>query len=362
MPAQALSTSVCYPDLSATVHFRSPPQGAAEELPGLYGSIFSTAAWFRIFDGAQADGACILKEPRHVLFFSLADDTLEVLNKAFPMAPEDAKRACKTLFRAFPQARRIHLEVMFQPQRLELPLRVLCWADDMVIDLPTAADDYTEMLGKRTRKNLRNAANRLRRDHPDVTTRVSVAGGDTDRLFDRFLEWHLASCARRGIESGYVSKPEQAAQTRALIAESGEAQTTLIDGRPTAVEFLFFVGNEATLYAGAYDPEHGDLSLGFLSTYWAVLESLRRGARRCHLLWGTDYYKERLGAHPHRAVRLSVFRSPAARLASLDEAQEVALRNLRRNGQHEYWRARHAAGHALRDLRDRAAKVAQHGD
>ncbi len=182
------------------------------------------------------------------------------------------------------------------------------------------------------------------------------------RLFDTFLAWHLASCARRGIESGYESKPEQAAQTRALIAESGEVQTTLIDEHAAAIEFLFFVGNEATVYAGAYDARYGDLSLGFLSTYWAVLESIRRGARRCHLLWGTDYYKERLGAHPHRAVRLSVFRSPAARLASLDEAQEVALRNLRRNGQHEYWRARHATGSALRDLRDRAAKVAQHGD
>lgn len=72
--------------------------------------------------------------------------------------------------------------------------------------------------------------------------------------------------------------------------------------------------------------------------------------------------ERRIGAHPHRAVRLSVFRWPGARLSSLDEAQEVALRNVRRNGQHEYWRARNAAGRALRDLRDRAAKVAPHGD
>jgi CelD/BcsL family acetyltransferase involved in cellulose biosynthesis len=335
------------------VYLDGVPQGSVDELGLLYRSIFSTPAWFRIFDRMEPTGACVLADPRHVIFFSLAGDTVEVLNKAFVMAPEDAARACRALFRALPGARRIHLEVMFPPDRLGLPLRVLYWADDMVIDLPRTADEYTAMLGKRTRKNIRNFDNRLRRECGEITTDVFLPGEELPQLFARFLEWHLASCDRRGIESGYVSKPDQAAQTQTLIAEGGELQVTSIGGRPAAVEFLFFIGDEATLYAGAYDPVYADLSLGFLSTYWAVCETIRRGARRCHLLWGTDYYKERLGAHPRRAVRLSVFRSQAARLASLDEAKEVAVRNLRRNGQREYWRTRHAVGRLVRGARAR---------
>ena len=148
-----------------------------------------------------------------------------------------------------------------------------------------------------------------------------------------------------------MSKPKQAVQTTELVRGGAEAQLTTIGGRLAAIEFLFFVGADANIYAGSFNAAYGDLDLGFLSTYWAVRETAARGARRCHLLWGTDYYKSLLGARPETATRLSVFRSQGARLHSLDEAREVAWRDLRRRGKRDYWRTRHAAGRLIRRYR-----------
>lgn len=349
-PRHTEGGALVYTDLGARVSVDGVPAGSADELPGLYGSLFCTEPWFRIFDDAADAGACILEQPRHVLLFWRDGDSIEVLNKAFPIAAADAERACRALFRALPSARRIHLEVMFPPAELPLPKRVLYSSEDMVIDLPATVDEYYASLGKRTRKNVRNFENRLRREHPDTTTSVSVVGERAQELVDQFLAWHLVRAEQRGIVSGYVSKPRQAAQTTALVREGAEAQVTTIDGQPVALEFVFYVGPDASLYAGSFDNTYSDLNLGFLSTYWAVCETIRRGARRCHLLWGTDYYKTLLGARPQKATRLSVFRSHAARLHSLTEAREVAWRNLRRRGQRDYWRARHAAGRLVRSF------------
>ena len=328
------------------------PDALVAELPELYGSLFCTEPWFRIFDEAEPAGACVLADPRHVLLFSLNGDTVEVLNKAFAMEPRDAARACRALFRALPRVRRIHLEVMFPPTELHGPKRVLYSADDMVVDLPGSAEGYYASLGKKTRKNVRNFENRLRRAHPDTTVEIVEVGDQAEELVEQFLVWHLARAKERGFVSGYVSKPKQAAQTTELVRGGAEAQLMTIGGRLAAIEFLFFVGPDANIYAGSFDATYSDLDLGFLSTYWALRAAAGRGVRRCHLLWGTDYYKTLLGARPERASRLSVFRSQTARLHSLGEAKEVAWRDLRRRGQRDYWRARHVAGRFIR--RDRA--------
>ncbi len=336
-----------YSDLGAKVYVDAVPDGLTDELPRLYNSLFSTEAWFRIYDRERATGACLLEDPRHVLLFCQKGDTVEVLNKAFEIAAADARRACKALFRALPSARRIHLEVLFPPGQLRLPRRILYWADDRVVHLPTTVVEYGVSLGKRTRKNLRNYENRLRREFPDVAVKVFTVGERSHELVETFLGWHLLRCRRAGVTSVYESRPEQRDQLAALLHETGEAQTTTIAGRLAAIEFIVYVGDQATVYAGSFDERYRGLHLGFLSSYWVICETIARGARRCHLLWSTDYYKSLLGAIPVRATRLSVFRSHYARLYSPREAVEVAGRRLQRTKGY-YFRARHSAGRVLR--------------
>jgi hypothetical protein len=316
-----------------------------DELPGLYGSLFSTSAWFTALDQKVPDGICVLDDPRHVIVFCHDDDTVDVLNKAFPIAPHDVYRAARAIFGAMPWIRRIHFEVLFDPGELRVPKRVLATADDLVVELADCGGDYAASLGKRTRKNLRNFENRLRRGHPDAETRIFVPTPDElPAMAEQMVDWNIARLQVRGIKSGFTDRPDRRARLRDLLALAGaEAHLTTIGGRPAAVEFVVYVGSEATVYAGAFDLAYQEEHLGFLSTYWAVREVARRGYRRCHLLWTTGGYKERLGATPQTATQLSLFRTPASRLLYLDEARAVHWRDLRKAARSRYWDARHAA-------------------
>jgi hypothetical protein len=93
--------------------------------------------------------------------------------------------------------------------------------------------------------------------------------------------------------------------------------------------------------------------LGLLSLYWLADDAMQRGLSELNLMWGTGYYKERLGARPARATGISVFRTRSARLHSLDEEADILLRDLRRLGERYYWRARHRAGVAGRATLER---------
>lgn len=347
------------PKFGATVLAGPVPDTLLDELPGLYGSLFSTRAWFSAFDQKTPTGACVLEDPRQVLAFSREGDTVEILNKAFPISPADAARGCRAIFRALPRTRLIHLEVLFSPSQLHLPKRVLSAADDLVIELPRSVEEYAASLGKRTRKNLRNNDNRLRREHPDVTTTIFVPSPDEMRdLAEQYVEWNIARLRARGSVSGFESGSERRPKLIALLQQGGaEAHKTTIGGRLAAVEFVFYVGDEATIYAGAFDEAYGDVHLGFLSTYWAINETIRRGARRCHLLWTTGYYKRHLGARPVTATRLSVFPTQVARLWSLREAREVATRTAKEKGRRTYWGARHGA----RRTAERLGLLSTHG-
>lgn len=337
--ATAGARPLILPDLGATVWPETVPEGLADELPGLYGSLFSTPAWFRLVDRPERPGCCLLETPRHVVLFTPRREppgTVEVLNKAFPIAPSEARRLVQALFRALPWCRRVVLEVPFPPAALGLPHTPLHRAADLVIDLAGGAAAWEGRLGRRTRKNLRNLANRLRRDHPDLRVDLGPPGPRARLLFDQFLLWHLERCLARGVLSGYVTKPEQADQVAALLATCGEAQVVTVAGRPAAIELVFFVGEEATVFAGSFDPAFARYSLGFLSTAWAVRGAAARGARRCHLLWGTATYKTLLGARPEEYVRLAAYRSASDRLRHPADAARAA-RLVATRGREAYW-------------------------
>jgi hypothetical protein len=331
--------------LDASVSLGPVGEELLDELPSLYGSLFSTAAWFTAEDLKVPAGVCILDDPRHVIVFCHDHDTVDVLNKAFPIAPHDVCRAARAIFRAMPWIRRIHVEVLFDARELRVPKRVLAAADDLVVELADCGGEYAASLGKRTRKNLRNFENRLRRGHPDAETRIFIPSPDElPALAEQMVDWNIARLQARGIKSSFAGRPDKRARLRHLLSLArAEAHLTTIGGRPAAVEFVVCVGSEATVYAGAFDLAYQEEHLGFLSTYWAVREVARRGYRRCHLLWTTGDYKERLGATPQTATQLSLFRTPASRLWSLDEARIVHSRDFRKAARRRYWEARHAA-------------------
>jgi hypothetical protein len=340
-----------YADLRASVYTRGFPAGLTDELPALYSSLYSTPRWFRLFEDVTATGACTLEEPRHVLFFSEDGDTVEVLNSFFTIAPSDVDRACTALFRALPRARRVHIEVTFPTSELRPPRRDLFSTDHLVIDLPTTAEEYTASLGKRTRGNLRNSQNRLRRDFSTFSTEIRPVGDDSRELVDRFVTWKTDRLSGHGRVNYWEDRPDLTATLIARLAQEGEVHTVTISGAIASLRFVFPVGDAVYAMLSAFDPRYEPYRLGFLSAYLMICDAVRHGFKSVNLQWGTPDYKLLLGAKPVTATRVSIFRSQRDRLYSLDEGWEVASRNLRRAAQREYWRARHAAGRLLKSPR-----------
>lgn len=257
--------SVSYDDLRATVHLDQVPDGLADEIDALYSSLFSTLDYFSAYDEAQPTGAVVLTEPRHVLLFQAQGDTLEVLNKTISIAPADARRACRALFRALPDVRRIHLEVMFPPQQLGLAKRVLYSADDMVIALPESLEGCLAALGTSTRRNLRTYENRLRRAYPDLATTVFELGPRTDEFFELFMTWKRQRLEAQGGTVYFDRLPDRVPRFTELLRRRGELHLTSIRERPIALVFAFPVGRACYIYQYAYDPDLAYYHLGLLS-------------------------------------------------------------------------------------------------
>lgn len=335
------SGALAFRDLEATVYTSRVPDGLAEELPLLYSSLLATARWFRMYTEVSASGAVILANPRHVLLFRFENDTVDVLNRFFQISPRDAKRACLALFRAMPQARRIHLEVPFPPAELHLPKRALYWTDHLVVELPETIEEYDAGLGKRTRNNIRNFRNRLRRDFPDLDTKVIIPGDRGRELLELLQAWKTARFAARGRTTYWEDDQRLSERFLDRLRDGGEAHLTTIAGQLAAIRFAFPVGETVYAVQSAFDPRYERYRLGFVSGYLLICDSVRRGAARVNLMWGTEDYKRHLGAVPVRASLLSVFRSQHARLYFMREAWELTVRRLRRTKDY-YWRGRHA--------------------
>jgi len=341
-----------FADLRASVYPRVDPQKYAAELDVLYSSLFATVDWFETHDDAPWMGACELEEPRQVLLFTGKSDTVEVLNKAFVIAPADAERAFQALFRAFPHVRRIRVEVLFPPSALHRPKLVLFASNHMVVDLPPTVDEYRASLGKRMRRTLRESMNRLARDFPELTTEVFPSAGDdrAPKLFKQLLEWKTARFRERGLKTYWDEYPEMVDSFLALLRRRGEVHLTTVSGDSVALAFVFPVGEAICAQESAFDPAYGRYSLGTLSQHWVMCSAISRRYASVNMLWGGEKHKSHFAATPRLASAIVVFRDRRAFLSSA-QTWAITWRSVRRQANRQYWRARHAAGRRLRSLR-----------
>lgn len=336
----APSSYLLFSDLGATVHIGCVPDGLTGELPKLYCCLQSTHDWILTQGGRSPNGACVLDVPRHVVLFRQDGETIEVLNKAFACEPDSVDRLCEALFRAFPRARRIHIDVLFPPTDLERPFRVVEKVSHHVIDLPSRVDDYRLSLGKSTRKTLRSNRNRLHRDHPDVRTETIRPGERSRELVERLVGWKIQRFRKRGRVTYWESDPGLLERTASLLSRCGHCRITYIAGKAAAIHLCFRVGDTAYALEGAYDPAYDDYRLGFLTMYETVCAAIDAGATRFNALEGTAQPKVLLGARPVPCTRLSVYRSHLHRLLAVKEMCRIA----RRRSRLAFQSRRHALG------------------
>jgi hypothetical protein len=244
----------------------------------------------------------------------------------------------EAVLRAHPEVRRVELEAETTPGGLSRPVRILRRSADLVIDLPGTEVAYEDRLGKATRKHLRHSRNRLRRCHPEFTVRTLEHDEITLALVEQVFAWNRARIRAKGEPWAYERQPEAPYRLWRLLRLRGTALVGYAAGAPVAGELLFFVGRDCWMHTGGSDAAYDRLELGLLMVRAGIGESIRRGCRRTHLLWGTAAYKQRLGASPVPCYRLSIFRSSCGRRAYALERWRLLLQERR----DVYWRVRKA--------------------
>jgi len=301
--------------------------------------------YFRLVDRAIDMQLCVQDEPRHLICFRRRGATIEVLNKVFDIDPDSVRRLSAALFRSQRRALRIRVEVKTEPRDIPVPLRVLYWADDQVIDPPPSSEAYRQSIGRTTRKQLQQYFNKLYREHPGFTCE-RITGSDVDEeLVKTVIGWNVERMDRKNVRSVFLTEPERVHYTLGLARAMGVATVCRIAGDPVAAYITFDVGNEAWVFTGAFDSAYERDHLGLLAMYLTIADSIDRGARRVHLLWGSTIYKERLGARPERAWRICVYRYSWIRFFCLRELGGVLKHRWR--AYDPYWATRHAARRLL---------------
>jgi hypothetical protein len=325
-----------FADLDAVVHLDGAPRTLLNELPALYGSAFSVAEYFAIYDRPPRLYACELRAPRHVIVFTARGATVDVLNKVIDIDPADVARMAAAIFRARPETRRIRAETKFAPAELGLPTRTLYRADDQVIDLPPTQVIWESHLGASTRANLRRCRNRLLRVHPDFTLRVARGDELTLELVEQVFAWNRQRMSDKGEAWIYEGQPAAPYLLWRLLQGHGGALTGYIGDELVAANLFLLVGHDCWAHTAACDPVYLKLRLGVLMTSFLIVEAIERGCTRMHLQWGTAGYKQDLGAAPVTAYRLAIYRSRLDRALYARERWSL----LKRDRRDIYWRAR----------------------
>jgi hypothetical protein len=344
---QTSGETIELPDLGATLYLSNVPESLSDELPGLYSSYFCTSTYFELYEHPANVNACVLRDPRHVILFSVTGHTADILNKRIDIEPECVSRVAASLFRTFPSLWRIRTEVKFAPVELRGPARVTDSADDLVVVLPKTEDEYHSMIGNTTRKHLRQYSNQLRRKYPDFTLVVLEREQLTHGLLDQVVRWTRERMTVKGVESIYDEDPGSVEALWGLLQQHGLAVCGNIGGRCVAAQLLLYVGDDTWIHTVGFDSRYEDVHLGLLMTYFSLLESIRRGCTNTHMLFSTPVYKKRLGAEPVTGYKVSLFRSsPYKPLYAKERAVMLA-----RDRQRIYWTARREAGRRLQQVR-----------
>ena len=282
------------------------------------------------------------------MLFTVCGRDAVILNRVFDIDGIAARRVCESIFRALPKVRRVRVRhFKLDPADIGLPSRTMSTGNDLVMSLPSSLEEYKRgVVGRKTRKQLRNYMNRLSRELPGFTLEVREKAAVGDELVSQVVAFNRVRMIVKGTTSGIDEAYEQRLQK--LLAGYGFAGILQAKGRVVAGELCTKVGASYYVHVGAFDQTYAELHVGFLCAYLTVCAAIERGGLEYHLLWGNSLQKRQLGCRPLTLYDASLYRTRIARTSAVSEVSRLVTRRLALFTRRTYHRLRHAAGEVRR--------------
>ncbi|MDD5313202.1 MAG: GNAT family N-acetyltransferase [Dehalococcoidia bacterium] len=172
---------------------------------------------------------------------------------------------------------------------------VSCEQTDVIVaaDLPDTLEKYIASLSGKQRHELLRKERRLN-EEGNVKFRIETRAAQED--INTFLHFFQES---RSDKKSFLT-PEIESFFKAVISSMSDQNKLAmgvleINSVPAAATLCFDYQNDTYLYNSGYDPSYRWLSVGLLSKYFCIKDSIAKNKRRFDFLKGDEQYKYHLG-------------------------------------------------------------------
>jgi hypothetical protein len=306
-PAAQLQSEPTSPEF----HLNRVPPFVEGELARLYGHLYSSLPFMRLF--GTMDGVSTYVE-RHagristILLFQKQGRRIIVRNEYLRLDQATLQRFSRHVLRVFSDVDVICLRHLDTDLRtLPFPFQRHECAEDYVLQLPPSVDEYTELMGKSTRRNIKRYSAKLAQDHPSFTLRFYTneeIDADDVRTLLRMSEEKIVSKGKQ-----FSVDPAFAKQMLILSRQCGFVAVATIEGRLCAGLVCFRNGTHFAAKVVAHDSAYDDYWLGTLCYYRTICEAITRGGTVFNLGIQRYDYKTRLLAVRRDLDRVTIYRS-----------------------------------------------------
>lgn len=309
------------------------PPFVEAELHRLYGNVFSSLAQFRIYGGlSPATNTYVVRSGETIttiFLFTRDKDRVHVLNEGIRLDDAEVTRFADYVFKTWRGVGVITFRaVQADIHRLPFAHQKCNHSEDIVLDLPASADEYTASLGKRTRKNIRYYMSRLTRNYPTFSYRVYSKDEVGPQHIKAIAALNHARMADKNKQSDIDE--EEVRQLTSMARECGMVGVIMIDGRICAGAICSQSGPNFFLNVIGHDPAYDEDRIGTLCCYLTICESIARGGKEFHFLWGRYEYKFLLLGVLRDLDNLVIYRSGARYLLNSNIALRTAARGVMR--------------------------------
>jgi hypothetical protein len=299
-------------NISISLYENTIPPFVESELERLYRNTFSTLSRFTIYGDitndtntyvARENGTAIA-----VLLFQVSENRVRVLNEQINVDEKEIDRFINYIFATYSSIHVISFRaIRTNLQRLALPYQRFSVSDDIVVTLPDTPDEYLASLGKATRKNIKHHMSRLKRDYPSLRFDVYLTKEISEHHVRSIIELNRARMASKSKESTINHDEER--RIIELAKRCGLVSVMTLDGNVCAGAVCLQVDKNYFSVVSGHAFQYDRYRLGMLCFYRTIRESIERGGKEFHFLWGRYEYKYALSGIQNSLDDVIIYRS-----------------------------------------------------
>jgi uncharacterized protein (DUF1697 family) len=320
-------------EITVACHEREIPSFVESELERLYGHIYSSLAFFRLFKPPHNVSTYVARRGGRataVLVFRCENGKVEVFNEMIRIDEEEIGRFAEYIFARFPSVSVISFQaIQTAVQTLPFPCQQYNEKEEFAIMLPATPDEYTASLGKATRSNIKRYTRRLAQNFPSFTHRT-YENEEVDEQHVRDII-NISKVRMTGKKKKFSVDETMTEGLVRLAKACGFVNVVMVDDRLCAGSISYRIGSNYFAFVNAHDAEFDSYWLGTLCYYFTICESILRGGKQLHMGWGRYDYKSRLLGVQQDFDSLVIYRSYAHVILNCGSVVKTAVKgHLRR--------------------------------